>query len=69
MIFEKAPSPPVGKAFVKEIRTIAHTVGSRRPSTVWHMFVNAFPFERRLFHLLTDLVHLNLIKVVSRNIQ
>lgn len=34
MMFEKAPIPPVGKAFVKEIRVIAHMVGSKRPSTV-----------------------------------
>lgn len=34
MMFEKAPRPPVGRAFVKEMRTIAHTVGSRNPSTV-----------------------------------
>lgn len=34
MMFEKAPIPPVGKAFVKEIKVIAHMVGSKRPSTV-----------------------------------
>lgn len=33
IMFEKAPSPPVGKAFVKEMRVTAHTVGSVRAST------------------------------------
>lgn len=34
MMLENAPSPPVGRAFVKEINVMAHTVGSVRPSTV-----------------------------------
>lgn len=33
MMFENAPNPPVGKAFVNEINTIAHTVGSVNAST------------------------------------
>lgn len=32
-MFEKAPNPPVGSAFVNDIKVTAHTIGSLTAST------------------------------------
>jgi hypothetical protein len=38
IILENAPRPPVGSAFVKEMRVVAQTMGSINASRTWYHF-------------------------------